>query len=132
MALLDENNLQARIEQARKHRVNHVGTKLNHSELRAFEALCEKREQTASELIRTLIQRELRAEETGPIPSPELVEIISARLFLMNMLKPLIVSGERLPEEGWNSYLEKIGKQKYGIAEDALKRHAKAKPQSKS
>ena len=131
MALLDENNLQARMERARKHRVNHVGTKLNHAELKAFEALCEKRERTPSELIRSLIQRELEAEEAGTFPSPELTEIISLRLFLLNMLKPLIVAGERLPKETWDAFLDEIGKHKYAAAEEALKKYLKSKPQSK-
>jgi hypothetical protein len=54
MALLDKDNLAARMERARKHRVHHVGTKLNEAELREFEALAEKRQQTPSELIRGL------------------------------------------------------------------------------
>lgn len=123
MALLDENNLQARIEQARKHRVNHVGTKLNQAELHSFEALCERREQTASELVRTLIQRELLTEEAGSIPSPELVEIISVRLFLVNMLRPLITKDERLPEKTWESFLDRIATDKYTVAESAFEKY---------
>lgn len=126
MALLDKDDLQARIERARRHRVNHVGTKLNEAELHAFEALCEKREQTSSELIRTLIQRELEHDKTGAIPSVELVEIEGLKLFLRNMLRPLIVKGEQLPESLWNTYTEKINETKYETAESALHKHLKS------
>ena len=123
MALLNENNLQARIEKAKKHRVNHVGTKLNQGELHAFEALCEKREQTPSELIRMLVLREIETNETGSIPSPELVEILSIRLFLVNVLRPLITTGEPLPEKTWESFLDRIAIDKHTLAESTLQKH---------
>ena len=52
MAILDEANLAAEALRRATYRVNHVGTKLNESELRAFEALAVKRNQTQGELIR--------------------------------------------------------------------------------
>ena len=55
MAILDEANLAAETAKRATYRVNHVGTKLNESELRAFEALAAKRNQTQGELIRGLI-----------------------------------------------------------------------------
>ena len=59
MALLDKDNLAVRMARAAKHRINHVGTKLNEAELQAFDALAEKRQQTHSELIRGLVLREI-------------------------------------------------------------------------
>ena len=54
----DEANLAAEAAKRAMYRVNHVGTRLNESELRAFEALAVKRNQTQGELIRGLILAE--------------------------------------------------------------------------
>ena len=54
-ATLDGRNLVAEAARRAMYRVNHVGTKLNEGELRAFEALAAKRNQTQGELIRGLI-----------------------------------------------------------------------------
>jgi len=48
-------NLAAEAAKRAKYRVNYFGTKLNEGELRAFEALAAKRNQTQGELIRGLI-----------------------------------------------------------------------------
>jgi hypothetical protein len=54
-ATLDGSNLAAEAARRAMYRVNHVGTKLNEGELRAFEALAAKRNQTQCKLIRGLI-----------------------------------------------------------------------------
>ncbi len=48
---------------------DHVGAKLNEAELRDFEALAAKRNQTQAELIRGLILREIEQGKSGPQPS---------------------------------------------------------------
>jgi hypothetical protein len=55
MAILGKENLEAEAARRAKFRLNHVGTKLNEAELRAFEELVEKRRQTQGEFIRDLI-----------------------------------------------------------------------------
>jgi hypothetical protein len=69
MALIDEANLAAQHRKAAKFRTNHVGTKLNEAELREFDALAEKRQQSPSELIRGLVLREIERDKQ---PAPEL------------------------------------------------------------
>ena len=66
LAILDESNLAAEAAKRATYRVNHVGTKLNESELRAFEALALRRKQTQGELIRGLILAE-QAREAGGV-----------------------------------------------------------------
>ena len=63
LAILDESNLAAEAAKRATYRVNHVGTKLNESELRAFEALAARRKQTQGELIRGLILAEIQAAQ---------------------------------------------------------------------
>ncbi len=52
MTILGKENLEAEAARRAKFRLNHVGTKLNEAELRAFEALVKKRQQTQAEFIR--------------------------------------------------------------------------------
>jgi hypothetical protein len=101
MAILGKENLEAEAARRAKFRLNHVGTKLNEAELRAFEALVEKRRQTQGEFIRDLIAAEVRLDQEGETPSPEMVEIVAVRLLLMNMFKSLLVTGDLLPAEKW-------------------------------
>ena len=101
MALLDEANLAAEAAKRAKHRVNHVGTKLNEGELREFEALAEKRKQTPAELIRGLILREIEQTKqpaTEVRASAELEEITALRLLLVNVLPKLAVGETMTPE----------------------------------
>jgi hypothetical protein len=98
MALIDksemEANLAAQHRKAAKFRTNHVGTKLNEAELREFDALAEKRQQSPSELIRGLVLREIE-QDKRPAPelrgSAELEEITAMRLLLINVLPKLAV-----------------------------------------
>jgi hypothetical protein len=101
------------------------GTKLNEAELRAFEVLVEKRRQTQGEFIRDLIAAEVRRDQKGETPSPEMVEIVAVRLLLMNMFKSLLVTGDLLPAEKWEWYLTEITKRKRGFAADMLASHRK-------
>jgi len=118
MAILGKENLEAEAARRAKFRLNHVGTKLNEAELRAFEALVEKRRQTQGEFIRDLIAAEVRRDQEGETPSPEMVEIVAVRLLLMNMFKSLLVTGDLLPAEKWEWYLTEITKRKRGFAAD--------------
>ena len=68
MALLDETRLVAEKARQAKYRLHHVGTKLNEGELRAFEALALRRNQTQGELIRGLILEEQAREAGGGLP----------------------------------------------------------------
>ena len=120
MAILGKENLEAEAARRAKFRLNHVGTKLNQAELRAFEALVEKRQQTQGEFIRELIAGEVRRDQEGETPSPEMVEIVAVRLLLMNMFKSLLVTGDLLPAEKWEWYLIEITKRKHGFAADML------------
>jgi hypothetical protein len=123
MALLDKDNLAARMERARKHRIHHVGTKLNEAELHEFEALAEKRQQTPSELIRGLVLREIE-QDKRPAPelrgSAELEEITAMRLLLINVLPKLAV-GDTMTLEAYKDLEAEIKKRKSGRATELLK-----------
>ena len=102
MAILDEANLAAEAAKRATYRVNHVGTKLNEGELRAFEALAAKRNQTQGELIRGLILAEQAREAGGVQPSAELEEITGVRLLLINLLKPVAI-GQPMTEKTFDA-----------------------------
>jgi hypothetical protein len=95
--------------------VHHVGTKLNESELRAFEALAAKRNQTQGELIRRLILNEQaneQAREAGGVqPSAELMEITGVRLLLINLLKPVAI-GQPMTEKTFDGIVAEAKKRK--------------------
>lgn len=115
MAILDEANLAAEAAKRATYRVHHVGTKLNESELRAFEALAAKRNQTQGELIRGLILNEQaneQARESGGVqPSAELTEITGIRLLLINLLKPVAV-GQPMTEKTFDGIVAEAKKRK--------------------
>ena len=119
MAILDETNLAAEAAKRATYRVNHVGTKLNESELRAFEALALKRNQTQGELIRGLIlneQADEQARESGGVqPSAELVEITAVRLLLINLLKPVAI-GQPMTEKTFDGIVAEAKKRKAPVA----------------
>jgi hypothetical protein len=125
MAILGKENLEAEVAKRAKFRLNHVGTKLNQAELRAFEALVEKRQQTQGEFIRELIAGEVRRDQEGERPSPEMVEIVAVRLLLMNLFKSQLVTGELLPVEKWDWYLTEVSKRKRAFAADMLASYRK-------
>ena len=127
MALLDKEDLAARMAKRAKFRLNHVGTKLNDAELKEFTALVEKRKQTSSELIRELIFREIQRDKAGIQGSPELVEIISTRLLLVNTLPPLLTAAKAMSTEKFNDLLSQIVKVKYEVAQEKVK-EAQKKP----
>jgi hypothetical protein len=127
MALLDKDNLAVRMERARKHRINHVGTKLNEAELQAFDALAEKRQQTHSELIRGLVLREIEAEGKEREPSVELVEIEAIRLLIINLFRAQVVAGELIPEAEWTMYQVETKERKQEAAVIALREYEKTK-----
>ncbi len=70
----------------------------------------EKRQQTQGEFIRELIAGEVRRDQEGERPSPEMVEIVAVRLLLMNLFKSQLVTGELLPVEKWDWYLTEVSK----------------------
>ena len=111
MAILDETNLAAEAAKRATYRVNHVGTKLNESELRAFEALALKRNQTQGELIRGLILDEQAREAGGVQPSAELTEITGVRLLLINLLKPVAI-GQSMTEKTFDGIVAEAKKRK--------------------
>ena len=115
MAILDEANLAAEAAKRATYRVHHVGTKLNESELRAFEALAAKRNQTQGELIRRLILNEQaneQAREAGGVqPSAELEEITGVRLLLINLLKPVAI-GQPMTEKTFDGIVAEAKKRK--------------------
>ena len=111
MAILDEANLAAEAAKRATYRVNHVGTKLNESELRAFEALAAKRNQTQGELIRGLILDEQAREAGGVQPSAELTEITGVRLLLINLLKPVAI-GQSMTEKTFDGIVAEAKKRK--------------------
>ena len=120
MALLDEKNLPAERARRARFRVNHVGTKLNEAELRDFEALAAKRNQTQAELIRGLILREIEQGKSDPQPSVELEEITACRLLLINVLGPLAM-GQKMSPELLSATIEEITKQEVRVARGRLK-----------
>ena len=126
MALLDKDNLAVRMARAAKHRINHVGTKLNEAELQAFDALAEKRQQTHSELIRGLVLREIEAEGKERGPSVELVEIEAIRLLIINLFHAQVVTGELIPETEWEMLQKETRKRKREAAERELREYEKA------
>ena len=111
MAILDEANLAAEAAKRATYRVNHVGTKLNESELWAFEALAAKRKQTQGELIRGLILAELTREAGGVQPSAELTEIVGIRMILTNLLRP-VTTGGKITQEVFDGILAEVKKRK--------------------
>ena len=111
MAILDETNLAAEAAKRATYRVNHVGTKLNESELRAFEALALKRNQTQGELIRGLLLTELAREAGGVQASAELTEIIGVRMMLTNLLRP-VATGGKITAEVFDGILAEVKKRK--------------------
>ena len=119
MAILDEANLAAEAAKRATYRVNHVGTKLNESELRAFEALALKRNQTQGELIRGLILAAIQAaqarEAGGVQPSAELEEITGVRLLLINLLKPVAI-GQPMTEKTFDAIVAEAKKRKAPVA----------------
>ncbi len=130
MALLDEANLAAEIAKRAKHRLNHVGTKLNEEELRGLEELAAKRKQRPAELIRGLLLREIKQEREGLQPSAELIEITAVRLLLMNLFKAKIVHGELLSEKMWDEYLSEVKKRKRKGAMRVLQELESSEPKS--
>lgn len=121
MALLDKENLAAMMAKRSKHRLNHVGTKLNDAELKEFTALVEKRQQTPSELIRGLLLREIQRDKEGERASPELVEITSTRLLLVNALPPLLTAAKAMSTERFNDLIHQIAKVKHEVALEKAK-----------
>jgi hypothetical protein len=123
MALLDEANLAAEAAKRAKHRINHVGTKLNEAELHEFEALAEKRQQTPAELIRGLILCEIE-QAKQPTPelraSVELEEITALRLLVINVLPKLAV-GETMTLETYQGLETEIKKRKASRGLELLK-----------
>ena len=123
MALLDEANLAAEAAKRAKHRINHVGTKLNEAELHEFEALAEKRQQTPSELIRSLVLREIE-QTKQPTPevraSVELEEITALRLLVINVLPKLAV-GETMTLETYQKIETEIKNRKSSRSLELLK-----------
>ena len=119
MAILDETNLAAEAAKRATYRVHHVGTKLNESELRAFESLALRRNQTQGELIRGLIlneQADEQARESGGVqPSAELVEITAVRLLLINLLKPVAI-GQPMTEKTFDGIVAEAKKRKAPVA----------------
>jgi hypothetical protein len=111
VAILDEANLAAEAAKRATYRVHHVGTKLNESELRAFEALALKRNQTQGELIRGLILDEQAREAGGVQPSAELTEITGVRLLLINLLKPVAI-GQSMTEKTFDGIVAEAKKRK--------------------
>jgi hypothetical protein len=106
-----QNHLAAEAAKRATYRVNHVGTKLNESELRAFEALAAKRNQTQGELIRGLILDEQAREAGGVQPSAELTEITGVRLLLINLLKPVAI-GQSMTEKTFDGIVAEAKKRK--------------------
>ena len=119
MAILDEANLAAEAAKRATYRVNHVGTKLNESELRAFEALAAKRNQTQGELIRGLILDEQAREVGGAQASAELTEIIGVRMMLTNLLRP-VATGGKITSEVFDGILAEVKKRKAPVALELL------------
>jgi hypothetical protein len=123
MALLDEANLAAEAAKRAKHRINHVGTKLNEAELHEFEALAEKRQQSPAELIRGLILREIE-QAKQPTPevraSVELEEITGLRLLVINVLPKLAV-GETMTLETYQKIETEIKNRKSSRSLELLK-----------
>ena len=111
LAILDEANLAAEAAKRATYRVNHVGTKLNESELRAFEALAQKRKQTQGELIRGLIRDEQARDAGGVQASAELTEITGVRLLLINLLKPVAI-GQPMTEKTFDGIVAEAKKRK--------------------
>jgi hypothetical protein len=115
LAILDEANLAAEAAKRATYRVNHVGTKLNESELRAFESLALKRKQTQGELIRGLILNEQAREAGGVQPSAELMEITGVRLLLINLLKPVAIA-QPMTEKTFDGIVAEAKKRKAPVA----------------
>ena len=63
MAKANPDELAALTAKRAAFRLNHVGTKLNEAELRAFAALAERRSQTQGEFIRGLILAEIERDK---------------------------------------------------------------------
>jgi hypothetical protein len=123
MALLDEANLAAEVAKRAKHRINHVGTKLNEAELHEFEALAEKRQQTPAELIRGLVLREIEQAKQPASEvraSVELEEITALRLLVINVL-PKLAMGETMTLETYQGLEAEIKKRKASRGLELLK-----------
>jgi hypothetical protein len=121
MALLDRENLAAMKAKREKFRLNHVGTKLNESELAEFTALVERRKQTPSEFIRELISREIKQDKEGVQPSPELIEIVGTRLLLVNTLEALLTTTKAMSSEKLKTLLDQIAEVKHQVAREKTK-----------
>lgn len=120
MALLDERTLRSRAERRAKFRLQHVGTKLNQTEHRAFEELLAKRNLCQSELIRDLILAEIERDRRGDVrPSCELTDIVACRLLLVNVLRPL-AAGKLMDEATFDRLLEEVKKHKRRVAKERL------------
>jgi hypothetical protein len=123
MAILGEGNLLAERARHAKFRTNHVGTKLNETELREFETLAEKRQQSPSELIRGLVLREI-AQDKEPTPelrpSVELEEITVLRLLLINVL-PKLAMGETMTKEAYSAIETEVKNRKSSRGLELLK-----------
>lgn len=127
MALIGKENLSTMMEKRSRHRLNHVGTKLNEAELKEFTALVDKWKQTPSELIRGLVLREIQKDKDGPLPSPEMIEIVGTRLLLVNTIRPLLVAANAMPGEYFDRLLEQVAGLKVKVAQD-LVHQARQKP----
>ncbi len=121
MALLDKDNLAVRMAKAAKHRINHVGTKLNEAELQEFEALAEKRKTDARRANpRPHFARGSTWDKEGLEPS---IELVGSRRYGCSSLKPVPCAdrdGELIPEATWTSGRDKEAK-KGGSADSAAR-----------
>jgi hypothetical protein len=124
MALLDESNLLAERARHAKFRTNHVGTKLNESELHELGELVAKRKETPAELIRGLILRELKRDKEGMRPSAEMVEITALRLQIINLLKP-VLTGIKMTPDCFDGIVKEVKLRKRGLALEVLEDYEK-------
>jgi hypothetical protein len=119
MAKSDADDLAALTAKRATFRLNHVGTKLNERELRAFAALAEQRNQTQGEFIRGLILAEIERDKAAATASPEMVEIVGLRLLLINLLRPAAI-GQLMAEKRYDDLVAETRKRKVQVAQDTL------------
>ena len=119
MPLLGNQSSQDDAGDTSQNRVLTCSTKLTKDELEAFNKLAESRGMTGSELLRSMVFREIEEDGKAPSPDPLFTEIIGLRMLVANTLRPLCC-GETQTPETFNKVVADVRTTKHKFAAEKL------------
>jgi hypothetical protein len=116
MPLLSDEAIAEELQKRSTFRLINVSSKLNRAESESLDALAKKRGLQRGELIRQIILAELQKDgEKADAVRPELVEIVTIRLMLTNLFKPLVL-GKTLTAEVAEGIIAEVNNRKKPVA----------------